>query len=68
MKNKFSSRLKELREEEGLSQEKLGKIFSLTQPAIAKWESGEREPCLDLVLELAAFFKVTAGYILGSED
>lgn len=66
--NKFSSKLKELREEKGLSQVELARELGFTQSAIAKWESGERNPSLDLLISIAKFFGVTTDYLLGLED
>ena len=37
MRNKFSERLKELREEKNLSQRSLAKELGISQAAIARW-------------------------------
>lgn len=66
--NKFASKFKELREEKGLSQVELAKELGFTQSAIAKWESGDRNPSLDLLVTIARYFKVTTDYLLGLED
>lgn len=68
MNNLFYKKLKELREEKGLSQEKLGELFNMTQAAIGKYEKGTREPSLNLLIKFADFFKVTTDYLLGRED
>lgn len=64
----FSKRLKELRMEAGLSQDKLAKEVGLTHTAIGLWEQGKRVPNLDAVVELAKFFKVSIDYLAGLED
>ena len=66
--NKFSSRLKELRLEKGLSQEELARQVGLTHTAIGLWELNKRVPNLDAVIHLASFFKVSLDYIAGLED
>ena len=66
--NKFSSRLKELRVEKGLSQEELAKKVGLTHTAIGLWELNKRVPNLDAVIKIARFFKVSLDYIAGLED
>ena len=43
----FSKKLKELRNEKGLTQEELGKIIFVSRSAIAKWEQGKGMPCKD---------------------
>ena len=67
-KNSFPLRLKELREEKGLSQVQLAKDLCLSQPAIAKWESGARKPDIDLVIKIAKYFNTTTDFLLGLED
>lgn len=54
--NRFSERLKELRIERGLSQDKLAKQIGLNHSAISLWEQGKRVPNLDAVIEIANFF------------
>ena len=66
--NKFSERLKELRQEKNLSQDKLAKAVGLTHTAIGLWEQGKRNPNLDAVISLAKFFNVSLDYIAGLED
>ena len=65
---KFAEKLKSLRDEQGLFQRDLAKNMGLTQPAIAKYESGDREPDLDTLIAFAKYFKVSTDYLLGLED
>ena len=59
MKNNiFGKRLKELRIEKGLSQQKLGEIWGFCNQTISFWESGSREPDLDTLVEIAHYFEV----------
>lgn len=65
MKNNiFGKRLKELRIEKGLSQQKLGEIFGFCNQTISFWESGSREPDLDTLLEIAHYFDVSLEELL----
>lgn len=66
--SKFSERLKELREEQGLSQDQLAKRVGLTHTAIGYWELNKRVPNLDAVIVLAKYFKVSLDYIAGLVD
>ena len=65
---KFSTRLRELRLEEGLSQYQLAVASGLSQTAIAHWELEKRVPNANAVIALAKFFDVTTDYILGLTD
>ena len=65
----FSTRLKELRLEEGLSQEDLAKsIKYLSRQAISSWENGERDIKLSYALMPAQFFDVSLDYLAGLSD
>ncbi len=64
----FSKIAKELREEAGLSQQKLADKIGLSSSAIARWELGQSEPGCNAILAYAKFFDVSADYLLGLED
>lgn len=64
----FKERLIELRNEKGLNQRDFAKTLNITQPAICRWERGEREPDFAMLEKLCKFFEVTADYLLGLED
>ncbi len=68
MKENISIRLKELRIENGLSQQKLAKEINVTQKAIDFWEKGINEPKASYIIKLAKYFKVTTDYLLGVEN
>lgn len=68
VKNKLSTRIRELREEKGLLQSQLATQLNFTQTTISKWELGDREPNADTIILLAQFFGVTTDYLLGIED
>ena len=64
----FAERLKDLREERGLSLTALGKEVGFSQAAIGRWESRKRTPNIDVLIIFAKFFEVTADYLLGLEN
>lgn len=66
--NNFSKRLRELRVEKNLSQSELAKLIGVTQSGIAKWETGVREPSIDVLISLSKFFGYSLDYIVGIED
>ncbi len=66
--SKFPERLKELREEMGLSKEQLAKESGISRPSISLYEAGKRVPSIDAAAALADFFKVSVDYLIGRED
>ena len=65
---RFAERLKELREERGLSQQQLAKEVGLTDSAIGFWELNKRVANIEAVIKLAVFFDVSIDYLVGLED
>ena len=65
MKNNcFGKKLKELRIDKGLSQQKLGELLGFCNQTISFWESGSREPDLDTLVRIAHFFGVSVDELL----
>ena len=62
------NRLKELRIEKGLTQEKLAKKIGINRTTIAKIESGDRDLTLDHIQRMSDFFNVSYDYILGKSN
>lgn len=61
-------RIKECRENQGLSKTKLAEKTGLTISAISQFESGERDPSLDSLNKLTDFLQVSVDYIMGREE
>ena len=64
----FAERLKQLMQEAGVSQEKLGKEIGYSQRAVSKWINGQSEPTATAITLCANYFSVTSDYLLGLED
>ncbi len=64
----FRNRLKQLREQRGLSQKDLADFLGMTRQAVAYYESGKREPNINTIIKLADYFSVSADYLLGRVD
>lgn len=62
------NRLRELRKEQGLTQQKIADEMLVTQRTLARYESGEREPRLPMVFDLADYFNVSIDYLVGRSD
>lgn len=68
MSNKdFGKRIKELRNEYGITQKELAKKLGVSQSTIAKYEYGERKITLTFIQELAKIFDITEDEIIGTK-
>jgi transcriptional regulator with XRE-family HTH domain len=63
--NVFGKTLKQLRLDYGLSQRQLGERLGFCNQTISFWESGQREPDLDALVEIAKYFNVSIDLLLG---
>jgi len=57
-------RLKELRRAKGISQLKLALALNTNQNTISRYETGEREPGIHELIQLADYFDVSVDYLL----
>jgi len=64
----FAERLKELREEKGLSIRMLAKEVGYSDVAIGRWENKKQIPNIETLITCAKYFNVSADYLLGLED
>ena len=64
---KIGQFLKELRKEEGLTQEQLAEQFILSRRTVSRWENGNNMPDLDMLLALADFYAVDIREIMDGE-
>lgn len=62
------NRLRELREEKGLTQKEFGDKVNASQNTVSQWESGKRNIEVDRLLQFAEYFQCTTDYILGNSD
>lgn len=60
-------RLKELREENGVSQKQIAEYLSIKQNTYSQYETGKRQLPIELLIKLAQFYNVTTDYILEIE-
>lgn len=65
----FSERLRTLRNNFGLSQQKLAdKVGTVSKSSINMYERGDREPGLETMEAFADFFNVDIDYLYGKSD
>jgi len=62
------NRLKELRKEKKLTQEELAQEIGVSKITILRWENGERQIKPEKAQQLADYFGVSVGYLLGYEE
>ncbi len=60
-------RLRELRKENKMSQEDLGKLLGITKVSVSGYENGTRIPSLEILNGILDVFQVSADYLLGRE-
>ena len=61
-------RIRQLRQELGLTQEELGKKIGQTKSNISKYETGALEPGIDTLKMLSEIFGVTLDYLLEKDN
>ena len=61
-------RLRKLRKERNVTQQELADDMLVTIRTLARYESGEREPRVSILIDLADYFKVSIDYLVGRID
>lgn len=59
----MKTRLKELREDNDLTQEECAKIAYISKNSYIRYERGERIPPLDTIIAFAKYYKTSIDYI-----
>lgn len=62
----IGTRIKELRKQNGLTQEKLADYLCVSYQAVSKWENGISAPDLSLIVPLARLLHVSTDELLGA--
>ena len=61
-------RIRELRKEYGISQQRLAEAIFVTQPSINKYENHNIEPEIAILIRIADFFNTSVDYQIGHTD
>ena len=64
----FYRRLRDLREDNDLTQNQVAQYLGMKQPQYYRYESGIRDIPTDVLIKLAALYKTSVDYILGLTD
>lgn len=67
MGNYFSTNLKFIREQKGLSQNKLANMIGVNQTTIARWEDDNRVPTIDNAVDVSEALNVPLPELLGKD-
>ena len=61
-------RLRSLREERKISQQKIAMDLQISQASVSKYEVGSAEPDIGTIIKLAEYFNVSTDYLLGTSE
>lgn len=61
-------RIRDLREDNDLTQKKMGEILSCSQRVYSNYERGELDIPTEILIKLADFHKVSVDYLLNRTD
>ena len=61
-------KLKQLREENNISQTEIAKYLNIKQNTYSQYETGKRQLSIEMLIKIAKFYKVSTDYILDLED
>lgn len=65
---KYNERIREIREENFLTQQKVANLLFIGQRTYSDYESGKTRIPIDNLLILAKFYNVSVDYISGASD
>jgi len=65
--SKFTSRLRELRIEKGLTQKEVAAALEISVSCYGGYEQGYREPDLKTLIKICKMFEISSDYLLGLE-
>ncbi|EOS47166.1 hypothetical protein C810_01482 [Lachnospiraceae bacterium A2] len=64
----FNKRLREVRMQKGLTQQKMADYLNIGLRSYQKYEQGERSPSLDCLVSIADIFDVSLDYLLCRDE
>ena len=62
------SRIKELREDNDITQKELAAYLHIKQNTYSQYENGQRQLPIEFLIMLAKYYKTSSDYILGLTD
>jgi len=68
MHNTLGKRMKWIRENKNLKQNKVAKDLSITPYQLSRYETGKNKPDPDMIAKIAIYYDVSSDYLLGLTD
>lgn len=65
---KWNKRIKDLREDNDMTQEELATRLGISKRTLLRYESGVSEPTISVLISLSLLFNVSVDYIIGNKD
>lgn len=60
--------LKKIRKQKNLNQLKVAMDLNISREALSHYETGKREPCLSLLVQMSRYFGVSIEYLILGDD
>ncbi|MBQ9264294.1 MAG: helix-turn-helix transcriptional regulator [Clostridia bacterium] len=64
----FIQRLRQLRADWRLSQVELANALCVSRSCVRNWELGDSTPTMEMLADIALFFRVSVDYLLGLDE
>lgn len=64
----FSIRLKEIRLSRGFTQEYIAQLIDISRPTYSNYETGFREPSIQVICRIADIFDINTDWLFGRTD
>jgi transcriptional regulator with XRE-family HTH domain len=64
----FSTRLRNLRRDKGVTQQDIANLVGITYQGVGKWERGITTPDFDALVKLSDYFHVSLDYLITGEE
>ena len=61
-------RIRNLREDHDLSQDKMAEYLNVSQPTYCRYESGKLDIPTEVLIALSKYYQVSVDYLLGLKD
>ena len=64
----ITTRLRDLRDNRGVSQDVVAEACNISRVALTRYENGQRAPRIEIAARLADYYGVSVDYILGRDE
>lgn len=65
---KWNKRIRDLREDNDMTQDDLASQLGISKRTLLRYESGVSEPTISVLISLSLLFNVSVDYIIGTKD